>query len=325
MNENVVILTVADTDVGLGHLFRCDALAKGLKERGANSHLVVDTCQNTEWLNQKHIETDFNIAAWTTNKNEISRYLEGMDLAVFDSYNVADSVWSVISELDSTKALFDDYGEKPFVEGFLINGSPGAKYIGYNTSMKRTLLLSTDYQVLRKPFWQVGNETVKHNVDSIAVVVGGTDYKGMTKELVQQLDMILPERIKIKVVGKGHFNRGRVIGLGFLDAVKMRNLFLYSNLLVSAAGQTIAEAVSVGIPTVMIKTAENQKYNYVGWQKNGVCVAAGDINQIGFLKAFTEIVNNSLTRAERKKMNKRALQLEIHNSTMRLAGRLLGR
>jgi RimJ/RimL family protein N-acetyltransferase len=54
-----------------------------------------------------------------------------------------------------------------------------------------------------------------------------------------------------------------------LNADEMLDLMLKCHLAITAAGQTIYELARIGISTIAIGTADNQKYNLKGWVKMG--------------------------------------------------------
>ncbi len=321
--KRVILFTVADPEIGLGHLFRCDALAQALRQQGAAVEMAVESNAGEQWLVDKHIGSHFQIRQWTQQWESFFKLSQEYDLLVVDAYQVVDRIWQGLEAIEKTVAVFDDYGEKPPCIGYLINGSPGASWVGYQEYSERTLLLGTDFQILRPPFWEKTPRTINQNVRQVAVMTGGTDYLNVSQMVIEIIENELPGDIDIISVGNASIKSNRTETIGFLTAEQIKDLFLKSDLLVTAAGQTVAEAISTGLPTIVVKTVANQKTNYEGWKKLKACSPGGCIKDFYFKKQLLKALRKTLAYSVRKRINKISSDLEIEKSTVRLASRLL--
>ncbi len=273
-----IFLTVADPHIGLGHLYRCDALATALNERSVDTTLVVDCRSGREWLAARAPETAWTIAPWTDTPAEAQRAITDADGVIVDAYEIVPEVRRLLAERDDAPVWFDDYGSNIPEHGIVINGGPGAHLVGYPERPGLALLLGTDYQVLRKPFWQPTDRIVREDIDSVGVLLGGTDHGGLANEVLSIVRRTVPSDTTVYAIGAEP-----VVGLpsdikatGRLTAQEMKNLFDALDILVAAAGQTVAEAVSCKLPTLMIQTAENQEYNVRGWLSLGCAIGNHD-------------------------------------------------
>lgn len=322
--KRVILFTVADPEIGLGHLYRCDALAQAMNQIGAVVSLCIESHSGVEWLNSKQIVSDYLLKSWSEDSLLIRQLERRNDLFIIDSYNVSTKVWVSFSNTNIPITVFDDYGEKPFLQGFLVNGSPGAKFLHYSKNKERTLLLGTDYQVLRQPFWNMDEKTIQENLQLVVVMLGGTDHLNISQKIVDILKAVLPTKTRIVIISGKIQDDDRIEHISFLSASGVKNIFLEADLLISAAGQTVAEAVSTELPLVIIQTTENQELNYRGWAEKGVCITGGILEDEDFLKIFLLALQKAIDYNYRKKMFNNSQMLNLKDSTLRLAKLLLG-
>jgi len=278
-----VFLTVADPDIGLGHLYRCDALATALAERGADVLLVVDCRAGHEWLASRAPENPWTIGRWTDDPETTLAVMANADRVIVDAYDVEERVRKTISETLPDPVYFDDFGSNIPKRGIVINGSPGSHLIDYPESPGLVLLLGPQYQVLRKPFWQSTNRTIRGQVEAVGVILGGTDHRGLIDQVLPAVRNSVRSEATVYAIGvePDAIRQAGVKATRRLTAQQMKELFDRLDLLVTAAGQTVAEAVSCELPTVMIQTAENQTYNVDGWLQQRSAVLAEKVEGIG--------------------------------------------
>ena len=327
MGRSAVLFTVADPEIGLGHLFRCDALAYALSLKGVDTKLIVESGQGSEWIREKKLYSDSTVDRWSDNPARVKKDGCNKDLIVVDAYDVRDDVWAGVRETGSRVLLFDDYGEKPFIPGFLVNGSPGAYNIEYEENEGRTLLLGPEYQVLRPPFWKKTERTIPEKIREVGVMTGGTDHGGLQERIVRLVRENIPREVRVYSISSAELpeEMENLECTGFLDAQGVKSLFDSLDLLISAAGQTIAEAVSCALPAIMLQTADNQVLNIKGWQKEKAALYAGDLcksnekTERKMLKLLKEIKRYEV----RRKITVNDKKININTSTNKLADRIL--
>lgn len=275
----IVLFTVADPNIGLGHLVRCDALAQALMMNNINAELIVDCHAGREWLAAKPLSSNWQIVNWTQNIQNFASWLQKCEIPVIDGYNIDERIWNLLQESDRKVVLFDDYGEKPELKGILINGSPGAPMIPYRKIPHRKLLLGYEYQVLRPPFWKTSIKSVNRSVRSVGVLLGGTDHRKLSSAIIQTLKELLPLGTIVHIIGQSSDQKefDDLVVTGILNAEGMYNLFNSLDLLICGGGQTVPEAVACSLPAVIMCLADNQKLNYQSWINTGAVIPAGVI------------------------------------------------
>ncbi len=301
---HATFLTVADPHIGLGHLYRCDALATALNDRDIETTLVVDCRSGRDWLNSRAPETRWIVAHWMEGATTTDAVISNASQVIVDAYGITQNVRLAIDDSVEFPIYFDDYGTNVPKSGIVINGSPGAQLVGYPKRPGLKLLLGTDYQLLRKPFWDPTNRTIRTDIESVGVLLGGTDPRGITEKVLEIVRDATPKNARVYAIGVDSYTVSHtdIHGTGRLTARGMKNLFDQLDLLVTAAGQTVAEAVSCRLPTVMIQTANNQRYNVLGWTKEHTATFAGTDAEIKSSSRLSDTVISLRSFSRRKKL-----------------------
>ncbi len=308
-----VFLTTADPDIGLGHLYRCDALATALNEWGVATTIVVDTQAGPSWLVDRAPESPWTVASWTSDTTTLSDLIVDTDRIVVDAYGIDPKIREVIDSSDGRVTVFDDQGSDWPTKGVVVNGGPGAVHISYPQHKDVAYLIGPQYQVLRKAFRRPVKRAIRNSVDTIGVMLGGTDHRRRLSDVIAAIRTAVPHRVRILAIGAGEsaVSRRDAETTGRLTPDGISRLFDEIDLLVTAAGQTVAEAVSRGLPCVMVQTAENQQFNVRGWTERGCAAFAGAIDEESDLNRITSVVADTLDRAIRERLSVRAQDVEL--------------
>jgi len=320
-----VFLTVADPHIGLGHLYRCDALATALRARGIDVSLVVDCRAGPEWLASRAPDNPWMIKPWTDDPETTMVAVANAVRVIVDAYDIDGTVRDVIGQAATDPVYFDDYGSNIPERGMVINGSPGAHLIDYPERPGLVLLLGPQYQVHRKPFWQSTNRTIRERVEAVGVMLGGTDHRGLIDQVLPVVRNSVRSEAIVYAIGvePDAIRHAGVKATGRLTAQQMKELFDGLDLLVTAAGQTVAEAVSCELPTVMIQTAENQRYNVDGWCAESCSVSAGWHRSHRLLKELHRSILHETDYHQRQRRREAMRAFDLHVSTRRVAGHIL--
>jgi UDP-2,4-diacetamido-2,4,6-trideoxy-beta-L-altropyranose hydrolase len=321
---------LADPDIGVGHLMRCDALAQTMNEQGVQTELIIQTKNGEEWLSNYAPISSWRSEDWASNpdvsRKSIIRKSEAYTvIAIIDAYNINPDISNLFSQFADLTVYFDDFGDVKVDAGFIINGGPGADMIPYPDKPGVSYLLGTEYQVLRKPFRQPARRVHRNCIQRVGIMLGGTDHRGAARELARLLRSELHEDVSIFIVGtEDSSTSGNGIEYtGFLTSRDLRELFLGLDILITAGGQTMAEAVACELPTIAIKTAENQKFNIYGWQRAGVCIFIGDISMQTFQSELRNAIHKLMSINERRKMSDKCKLVALHMGASQLTNELI--
>jgi RimJ/RimL family protein N-acetyltransferase len=109
--------------------------------------------------------------------------------------------------------------------------------------------------LLRRAFWEVGEKTIASGIGHILLTLGA-DPQGLTDRVARRLTERFPDRT-VTVVRGG------------LTPERMRESMEAADLALSAAGQTLGELARCGVPTLVFRTADNQRDHLRFWRQAG--------------------------------------------------------
>ena len=273
MSMNVLIFTEAGKNYGYGHLIRCLAIAHGFKERNIPVHFFV---RGDVDCSKILLDFPFEIDEWLT-VDFIKASINSHTIAVVDSYYADRELCEFIYE-SAFKVLFlDDYKRLDYPGGYVLNGAIGAEHLGYPENGKITYLLGASYQPLRKEFWEAKEFKVRGEIKKILVTFGGSDPTHQTVKYMNEIRSRFPRCHLNIVIGPGFDDvnisdiTNNCDNLCFLclnpDLKDFILLMLESDVVISAAGQTLNELARLGVPTYAVKIADNQKVLKSNWHK----------------------------------------------------------
>ena len=305
----IVFRTDASIQTGTGHVMRCLTLADALRERGAQCTFVcrphaghlLDLIRQRghEALGLRLPEAQFNAPAdpthaqwlgtgWASDAEQTRQALgdHAVDWLVADHYAL-DRRWEQSMRPHAKNIMvIDDLADRPHDCDLLLDqnlGRAAADYSGLLNPGTQTLI-GPQYALLRPEFAQWRDYSLKRRVNpqlkNLLITMGGVDKDNATGQVLQALRTCpLPLDCRITVV------MGATAP--WLDEVRtqaqdmpwptrvlvgvndMAQLMADSDLAIGAAGSTSWERCCLGLPTLMVVLAENQKEAAAHLQKAG--------------------------------------------------------
>ncbi|MBI9014621.1 MAG: UDP-2,4-diacetamido-2,4,6-trideoxy-beta-L-altropyranose hydrolase [Clostridiales bacterium] len=264
----VLIFTEGGKDNGLGHIYRCISLYDEIESRGVVVELVINTadgcmsvCKNkkvkqTNWLNEDFLDS----------------YISSDDYCIVDSYLVDENLLEIMSEKCEKCLFIDDFSRVNYPKGIVVNPSILINTNDYPQSKERDYLLGLKYIILRNAFNNSKRLTINKEVKRVMITLGGSDIRNLTRLVIHEISTKYPKIIFDVVIGKAYENFDEIKNYDYsnikyhldLSAEEMKGKMLASDLVITAAGQTIFELLATETPFIPIKVAENQKKNMIG-------------------------------------------------------------
>jgi len=256
----VHIFTEGDKVKGLGHVARCYALHQAFKDAGADPVLYINGDSESV---SKVCGDNCVMCDWIADKADIALLIDCKDIVVIDSYHAEKDVYEELSAKAFVSLFFDDYERIDYPEGYIINPavSRNEKFYGLK------------YAVLRKSFWDIKEKIINKDIKKILVALGSGAEPSYTEalldEVVKEFDAdVIPFAMGVK---------GSVYGLNDEETAE---LICSCDIAFTAGGQTMLELAACGVPSVLIKTADNQMENINSLVNEKAALYAGDINDI---------------------------------------------
>lgn len=282
---NIAFRADASLGIGVGHLMRCLALADELARTGARCTFVcasvVDIVQarilahGHEFLTLPGAEPSDPID-WQDDANGTATALSGrnLDWLIADHYAL-DARWeSRMRPWAKHMAIIDDLADRQHDTDLLLNQNVGVNASDYYSLVPTccTLLLGPMNALLAPGFAQArirkGTGRMVREGLHLVVTMGGTDPRRATLTVIEALENSLPASASITVVlGSSSAGLDAVIRKATnsnldislaVDVSDMAALLATADIAIAAAGSTLWELCCLAVPTIAVKTAENQ-------------------------------------------------------------------
>lgn len=275
-----------NSNIGLGHIMRCIALAKEFRRRGFNIYFY---SLNKEGVN-KIEENNFTVI------NKLNKY----NVIIVDKYELSYKFFHELKKYTHKLVYIDDLNEFDYPVDIVVNGSLIANdlnYEKYNNKNKK-LLLGTKYNLLRNEFNNLTNIAIKKKVEDIMITTGGSDSFGMTYKLATFIrENSRYNNIKLHIVIGSGFNNITELKLRlnclknikvYQNVSKMSIIMNKCDIAISAGGGTLYELCACGVVTIGFILAKNQE------------MITNRMDELGYIKSigwYSEVTNKELTKA----------------------------
>ncbi|MCQ8228301.1 UDP-2,4-diacetamido-2,4,6-trideoxy-beta-L-altropyranose hydrolase [Pantoea trifolii] len=296
--KNVVFRVDASLSIGTGHVMRCLTLADELSKRGAICYFVtrphpgnaINAIEKRGFrcLILPSNEYAVNDASkgyedWLGCTQEIDskETLEILDnitvnLIIIDHYAL-DIVWESAVKASTTYiAVIDDLANRKHFCNFILDQNAGRSWDDYKLLLpeKCITLFGPGYSLLRDEFSEYRNASInkkeRGKLTSILISLGGIDKDNITSEVMDSLSECgLPDECELTIVMGGKSPWIEVVRSNadklpwnynlFVDTTEMAKLLSHSDIAIGAAGSSAWERCAMGVPTIMIVVADNQK------------------------------------------------------------------
>lgn len=262
----LTVLTEGDAERGLGHVTRCLAHAEVWHHAGAEIHWHLDGDDRARILildTLPDLADRLTMGPWQADEAGLADSAPA-DVLLVDSYGLTDRLAHSLSQRAQQVVFIDDQQALAYPPSLVLHPAPDP---APRQRDEAQWLTGPKWQALRRPFQEAPEpEPARPGVRRILLLMGGTDSTGRGPTVADHLGHLLPEA-EIRVVG-GHTAAvvsTRWRALGPLSAEALAEEMKAADLAVSAAGQTVFELAALGVPTVMLGVAENQRPSLEYW------------------------------------------------------------
>lgn len=305
IKKSIMIRVDGSSHIGIGHVMRCLTLARCFSESGFSidfysinysvniRNKIIDSGFNVFDLPDLRIEhlSDLepinNIQQLTDVDNCKALMTGNYTLIIIDNYRFGHIWEKEMSKLCNKLIVIDDLANRDHFCDFLIDQNIGRKKSEYIdlVEKKTKLMLGLDYVILRKEFKEyILKSKIKRrntrNIDNILICFGGgnaTDLIIKTTDSVIESGYLGNINIVISsdfpniddIVNKYKDNKKIVVDV---DVISMSLAIYNADLSIGAFGSMSWERCCLGLPSISIQIADNQKYIAESLDKMGVSI-----------------------------------------------------
>jgi len=268
---SILFVVDAGPAVGGGHVMRSLTLAQALEGQGAS-------CRFTAPPAVEAILTAFapemaRTPAVSAQPGDLTDAVGGerFDAVVFDHYGLAESDHRTMAQGKPVLAI-DDLADRPLGADLVLDSGPARRAVDYNGLIPddARLLLGPQYAPVRPEFAALRDQALAWRgepLGRVLVSLGLTDLDGITGRVVERLrpkvsdvgiDIILgAEAPSLPSLAKIARRDTRIVL--HIDTPHMARLTAEADIAIGAAGSSAWERCTLGLPTLMLVVAENQR------------------------------------------------------------------
>ena len=261
----------ASATAGVGHVVRCLTLAEAATARGRRCSLLSHELPIA--LAQRAEELEVTVLPITVPPGSVADggltagvATEGVEVVVVDGYHLGCDFRAGMAAWSGVVVCLDDNLESgPVDVDVIVNHGPHARSSDYS-GRAETTLLGPSFALVRKEITNLLPVFRERPARRAVVTMGGADVQGATvpicAAILERTHLTLeavtglanPRSADIRALAAS--SGGRVVSV---SADGLPGALARADVGVIAAGGTLWEAAALGLPTVAVVTAENQR------------------------------------------------------------------
>lgn len=276
IEQRLFIRADANDRIGVGHVMRCFALAQEWMRSGGSCTFVgsIPSLAIREKILSEGIGF-ISLDAPQGSPSDLKALLRevhdfpGESYVVIDGYEFDHNYEGSILAIGCVVLRVDDHNHrKKYNPTILFNQNVGAESLQYNCPADTTLLLGSQYVLLREEFVNFQNSKRKQppRAQKILVTLGGADPENVTSTIARAMTQL--EDISVRFI-MGPVNSFIADVEAILDEVdyphemlinsdKMSAHMEWADMAIVAAGSTCWELCRAGLPFMSVVVADNQ-------------------------------------------------------------------
>lgn len=344
---NIIIRADASTQIGTGHVMRCLALAQAGQEQGWQVLFILASANKSSALESRLLLNGMKVVYLSVEIGSSEDAQQTMDFAqqfaaqwiVVDGYNFGADYQKTIKCFGMSLLFIDDYGHAEYYYADLVLNQNISVHqdLYINREPYTNLLLGTAYTLLRKEFrqWRKWHKKINSCASKILVTFGGSDPDNVTVKVIQSLLFVSNNLEVIVVVGGSnpHYkklesfiesNTQSYLAISLQQNVNnMPELMAWADIAIAAGGSTNWELAFMGLPSIVITIADNQKAIAAELDRQGVIINLGwhqDVTIEQIVLVLRELIGD---RHKREDMSQKGRKLVDGNGASRVASQML--
>jgi UDP-2,4-diacetamido-2,4,6-trideoxy-beta-L-altropyranose hydrolase len=310
----ILIRADASTQIGTGHVMRCLALAQACLAEGGQAHFLMGSegAILAQRLISEGVGVSYGSAPWASEadaQNTISLAKDWQaDWVVVDGYHFGAEYQKWLKDAGLKLLVLDDYGHAThYWADIVLNQNITAKKEIYaNREPYTKLLLGTRYALLRKEFWpwRSWQRQISPIASKVLITLGGSDPNNVTLAVIQALqkaEIVGLEAIAVVGASNPHYSELAQAVKGWegsltlkQNVTNMPELMAWADLAITAGGSTCWETAFMGLPSLVIAIAENQRESVLKLAQLGLPIVPNqeDLSTEGKLcRSLTDLID----------------------------------
>ena len=334
--SRVLICADASMAIGTGHVMRCLAIAQAWKRAGGSVDFLLP--EGLGGIAGRISTEGFSVQTFPAGaRPPFPANSDHYQRAILDGYSFGRSEQTAFCQAGIPLLFVDDYGHaNQYSARWVLNPNLYAVPDMYSRRKPDTqLLLGPTYALLREEFlkWIGWKRPVPERATKILVTMGGSDAGNASLKILHSLAGLAEYQAEvILVLGMGNPHEAAIRGAvdsGGVRARIVRNaldmpaLMAWADVAIAAAGGTSYELCYMGLPSVLLVAAENQRKVAESLSMAGGAAYAGtawDFSRESFLAQLMPLLES---QEQRTMMSQKAREIVDGLGTARVRAALL--
>ncbi len=287
--KKIAIRLDTGPSIGLGHLIRCLALADELSL--ISDSKIIFICRSklegmipypVIYIEKPYVTNEkiYEFPSIIDEIDELSRILiqENVDCLIVDHYGAKDDYFKMIRNSVPYLVCIDDSLKRDVPADVVINGNVYGTDAQYGAGSLK--LKGSRYLLMRKEFRNVSPRQNHQTVKDLYITSGGADPCEFCSKISDALIKSF-SAVRIHVIAGSNFTQSYLKKLKgrrkliLHQNADMKECMLNADFFISAAGSTLYELASCGVPSVCYVLADDQKLLAEYMNRKGTTYAAG--------------------------------------------------
>lgn len=287
-------VTAASPKIGGGHVLRCLALAEALAALGVQSRFATDriTRDTVGLLGASGFDV-IETPPSEAHRHPVARETE---IVIFDGYGLDRGVEQRWQRLARVRVAIDDLANRPHACDVLVDHAAGRRATEYAALVPAgcAVLAGPSFALLRPQFAGLRMQALARRSAypprRVLIAMGLTDVGGVTRLSVEAVRhsglMLSVDVVTGQTAGSLPWLREQARGGALrlyvdLDAFGMAELMVQADIAIGSGGGTSLERCCLGLPSLVIMVADNQRSSVSS------LVQAGAVSLVGALPETT--------------------------------------
>jgi UDP-2,4-diacetamido-2,4,6-trideoxy-beta-L-altropyranose hydrolase len=273
--RTAIVRADAGPQLGAGHLMRCAAIAESLAKDGWRTLLATARSTLDSGVVPPPIFEDVFALEGDEREAMFRLVPDGCDLLIVDHYERDRTFEARCRPWARQILVIDDLADRPHDTDFLLDMTPGRDVSDYEGLVSENCrsLFGPKYAPIRRAFSMERHRKFRESARRngrlrLLVAAGASDPTNMTADIIKALpDKPWSFELHVVLTSQAPFYDiirdilAPIDGHLHTDVSDMERLLSDADVTIGAGGMTSWERCCLGIPTVMLVTAQNQRRN----------------------------------------------------------------
>lgn len=302
--SKVYIRCDGGTDIGMGHVVRCLALAEMIRDHFDVIFVLQSTSEN---IHEMIAHEGYQQVVLLRNEDPTSDaeafkvHLTNDDIVVLDSYKFKSEYQQTLKSVIRALVVVDDLHGWHHYADVVINHANGLNQEDYSCEPYTRILLGFDYLLIRPAFLKrrsVGH--LKSKISKFLISMGAADVGNLTSKFAKALlDLKCVEQITLLVSSiNPHLkeihqledqNAERIKIISNINATALIENLLDTDFVICPASSISLESVSLQVGLLIGYTADNQMANYKALMEKNAALSLGNLHTLHHAEITSKI------------------------------------